>query len=135
MSDSKHTWPEFAPVIPYFSEARPTLGPDRPSILRPDGSPFNVVLPSLMLTPEPSGALTLWGFFPMDGQSSSPKFATFPNWDALASAYSRWLACPEKFAVEELGWWPRSEAPARVQNFSPKSLKVGVGEISLEDLM
>ena len=71
----------------------------------------------------------------MDGQSSSPKFTKFPDWAELSSAYSRWLACPEKFAVEELGWWPRDRAPERVANFAAKSLKVAPGEISLEDLM
>lgn len=132
---AKPSWPDSAPILPYFSPTRPTLGPDRPSLLRPDGSSFNVVLPSLMLTPNPSGEITLWGFFPMDGQSSSPKFTTFPDWAELSSAYARWLTCPEKFAVEELGWWPREATLTHVQTFTPKTLKVGLDEISLEDLM
>lgn len=133
MSDEPQLWP--GPVLPYFDPARPNLGPDRPSLLRPDGSAFNVVIPALMLTPDPSGTITLWGFFPMDGQSSSPKFASFPDWTALSAAYTRWLACPERFAMEELGWHPRERVAQTVRDFKPTGAGAALKELSLDDLM
>jgi len=132
--DSPHSWPESAPALSFFSSERPTIGTDRPAILRPDGTPFSTILPTLMITPQPDGSFDLWGFFPMDGTASSPKFGRYSCWDDLSAAYARWLACPEKFAVEELGWWPREATRTVVRDFKAKPLRETV-EISLDDLM
>lgn len=132
MTEPIPSWPTSSPELPFFSPERPKVG-DRPQLLRPDGTPTNTILPSLCITPNADGTFTLWGFFHMGGSSSSPKFVTFSSLQDLVSAYDDWLACPEKFAVTRMGWWPRDKAPLRAPSFSPPS-RPAMTVLTLDDL-
>ena len=53
--EPKPSWPEGARALSYFDPDRPTFGHDGKMLLRPDGSPTNCNMPSLLLTPKPDG--------------------------------------------------------------------------------
>ena len=122
-------WP--GPIVAFHSPDRLTIG-DVPVMLGPDGQSLSAVIGALILMPRTAeGALEVWSYLFLGGNASKHYRKDLQSFSEFSSMYSRWLACPEKVAWEELNWRPLRESVPRVTEH--KRLR-DCSEITLDDL-